>query len=92
MALGTFKIGIGIGNVISATVSAIRSFTTATKEATTAQAAFNAVGAANKYVFIASVVLTAIAGIATYVAKAEHRSVQGACKGKARFSDSGVRC
>ena len=68
MALGTFKIGIGIGNVISATVSAIRSFTTATKEATTAQAAFNAVGAANKYVFIASVVLTAIAGIATYVA------------------------
>lgn len=68
VALGTFKIGIGIGNVISATVSAIRSFTTATKEATTAQAAFNAVGAANKYVFIASVVLTAIAGIATYVA------------------------
>lgn len=68
VALGTFKIGIGIGNVISATVSAIRSFTTATKEATTAQAAFNAVGAANKYVFIASVVLTAIAGIATYAA------------------------
>lgn len=68
VALGTFKIGIGIGNVISATVSAIRSFTTATKAATTAQAAFNAVGAANKYVFIASVVLTAIAGIATYAA------------------------
>lgn len=40
VALGTFKIGIGIGNVISATVSAIRSFTTATKAATTAQAAW----------------------------------------------------
>lgn len=68
VALGTFKIAIGIGNVISAAVASIQHFTTATKAATAAQATFNAVGAANPYVFIASVVLTAIAGIATYAA------------------------
>lgn len=68
VALGTFKIAIGMGNVISATVSAIKSFSTATKAATTAQAAFNAVGAANPYVFIGAAVLTAVAGIATYAA------------------------
>lgn len=68
VALGTFKIAIGIGNVISAAVASIQHFTAATKAATTAQATFNAVGAANPYVFIASVVLTAIAGIATFIA------------------------
>lgn len=68
VALGTFKIAIGIGNVISAAVASIQHFTTATKVATTAQAAFNAVGAANPYVFIASAVLTVVAGIATYAA------------------------
>ena len=68
VALGTFKAAIGIGNVISATVAAVKSFSTATKVATTAQAAFNAVGAANPYVFIASAVLTVVAGIATYAA------------------------
>ena len=67
VALGTFKIGIGIGNVISATVSAIRSFTTATKAATTAQAAFNAVGAANQYAFIGAAILSVIATVATLV-------------------------
>ena len=68
VALGTFKIAIGMGNVISATVAAIRSFSAATEAATVKQAAFNAVGAANPYVFIGAAVLTAVAGIATYVA------------------------
>lgn len=68
VALGTFKIAIGIGNVISAAVASIQHFTTATKAATAAQATFNAVGAANPYVFIASAVLTVVAGIATYAA------------------------
>lgn len=89
VALGTFKIAIGIGNVISAAVSAIRSFTTATKEATTAQAAFNAVGAANKYVFIASVVLTAIAGIATFAATTNNatQSVEELTQAASKLSD-----
>lgn len=89
VALGTFKIAIGIGNVISAAVSAIRSFTTATKEATTAQAAFNAVGAANKYVFIASVVLTAIAGIATFAATTNNatQSVEELTQAASELSD-----
>lgn len=68
VALGTFKVAVGIGNVISATVAAIKSFSAATQVATAKQAAFNAVGAANPYVFIASAVLTVVAGIATYVA------------------------
>lgn len=68
VALGTFKVAVGMGNVISATVAAIRSFSAATEAATVKQAAFNAVGAANPYVFIGAAVLTAVAGIATYVA------------------------
>lgn len=89
VALGTFKVAIGMGNVISAAVSAIRSFTTATKEATTAQAAFNAVGAANKYVFIASVVLTAIAGIATFAATTHNatQSVEELTQAASKLSD-----
>lgn len=54
VALGTFKVAIGIGNIISGTVMAIKSFTEATKAAETAQALFNATGAANPYVLIAS--------------------------------------
>lgn len=89
VALSTFKIAIGMGNVISATVSAIKSFTTATKAATTAQAAFNAVGAANKYVFIASVVLTAIAGIATFAATTNNatQSVEELTQAASELSD-----
>lgn len=89
VALGTFKIAIGIGNVISAAVSAIRSFTTATKEATTAQATFNAVGAANPYVFIASVVLTAIVGIATFAATTNNatQSVEELTQAASKLSD-----
>jgi len=63
VALGTFKVAIGMGNVISATVAAVKSFTTATKVATTAQAAFNAVGAANPYVLLGSFALAAVSAI-----------------------------
>lgn len=63
VALGTFKVAIGMGNVISATVAAVKSFTTATKVATTAQAAFNAVGAANPYVLLGSLALAAVSAI-----------------------------
>lgn len=89
VALGTFKVAIGMGNVISATVAAVKSFTTATKVATTAQAAFNAVGAANKYVFIASVVLTAIAGIATFAATTHNatQSVEELTQAASKLSD-----
>lgn len=89
VALGTFKITIGMGNVISATVSAIKSFTTATKAATAAQATFNAVGAANPYVFIASVVLTAIAGIATFIATTNNatQSVEELTQAASELSD-----
>ena len=67
VALGTFKIAIGMGNVISAAVASIQHFTTATKAATTAQAAFNAVGAANQYAFIGAAILSVIATVATLV-------------------------
>lgn len=63
VALGTFKVAIGIGNVISATVAAVKSFSTATKAATAAQAAFNAVGAANPYVLLGSLALAAVSAI-----------------------------
>lgn len=89
VALGTFKIAIGIGNVISATVASIQHFTTATKAATAAQATFNAVGAANPYVFIASVVLTAIAGIATFIATTNNatQSVEELTQAASELSD-----
>lgn len=89
VALGTFKIAIGIGNVISATVAAVKSFSTATKAATAAQATFNAVGAANPYVFIASVVLTAIAGIATFAATINNatQSVEELTQAASKLSD-----
>lgn len=89
VALGTFKVAIGMGNVISAAVASIQHFTTATKAATAAQAAFNAVGAANKYVFIASVVLTAIAGIATFAATTHNatQSVEELTQAASKLSD-----
>lgn len=89
VALGTFKIAIGIGNVISAAVASIQHFTAATKAATTAQATFNAVGAANPYVFIASVVLTAIAGIATFIATTNNatQSVEELTQAASELSD-----
>ena len=89
VALGTFKVAIGIGNVISAAVASIQHFTTATKAARAAQATFNAVGAANPYVFIASVVLTAIAGIATFIATTNNatQSVEELTQAASELSD-----
>ena len=89
VALGTFKIAIGIGNVISAAVASIQHFTLATKTATAAQATFNAVGAANPYVFIASVVLTAVAGIATFIATTNNatQSVEELTQAASELSD-----
>lgn len=89
VALGTFKVAIGIGNVISAAVASIQHFMTATKAATAAQATFNAVGAANPYVFIASVVLTAIAGIATFIATTNNatQSVEELTQAASELSD-----
>lgn len=89
VALGTFKVAIGMGNVISAAVASIQHFTTAAKEATAAQATFNAVGAANPYVFIASVVLTAVAGIATFIATTNNatQSVEELTQAASELSD-----
>lgn len=89
VALGTFKIAIGIGNVISATVAAVKSFSTATKAATAAQATFNAVGAANPYVFIGAAVLTAIVGIATFAATTNNatQSVEELTQAASKLSD-----
>lgn len=89
VALGTFKVAIGMGNVISAAVASIQHFTTATKAATAAQATFNAVGAANPYVFIGSVVLTAIMGIATFAATTNNatQSVEELTQAASELSD-----
>ncbi len=66
VALGTFKAAISIGNVVSATVSAIKSFKTAVDAAKVSQMAFNAVGAANPFVLIASLAASAIAGVVAF--------------------------
>nr|DAM97208.1 MAG TPA: tail tape measure protein [Caudoviricetes sp.] len=89
VALGTFKVAIGIGNVISATVAAVKSFSTATKAATAAQATFNAVGAANPYVFIASAVLAVVAGIATFAVTTNNatQSVEELTQAASELSD-----
>lgn len=89
VALGTFKIAIGMGNAISAAVASIQHFTTATKAATAAQATFNAVGAANPYVFIGAAVLTAIVGIATFIATTNNatQSVEELTQAASELSD-----
>lgn len=68
VSLITFKTAINIGNIISGTVTAIKSFKTATDAATVSQQIFNATGAANPYVLIATLAATAVAGIATFIA------------------------
>lgn len=89
VALGTFKVAVGMGNVISATVAAIKSFSAATEVATAKQATFNAVGAANPYVFIASAVLTVVAGIATFIATTNNatQSVEELTQAASELSD-----
>lgn len=89
VALGTFKVAIGIGNVISATVAAVKSFSTATKAATAAQATFNAVGAANPYVFIGTMIATVVMGVATLVATTNNatQSVEELTQAASELSD-----
>jgi len=67
----TFRSAIAIGNTISATVAAIRTFTGATQAAEKAQIALNAAGAANPFVMIASLAAGAIAAIVSFVATSE---------------------
>lgn len=71
VAFGSFKAACAIGNIINATVTAVKSFTTATKTAETAQAAFNAVGAANPYVLLASVIASVVGAVVTFISTAE---------------------
>lgn len=71
VAFGTFKAACAIGNIINATVTAVKSFTTATKSAEAAQAAFNAVGAANPYVLIASLIAGVVSALVTFISTAE---------------------
>lgn len=89
VALGTFKVAIGMGNVISAAVASIQHFTTATKAATAAQATFNAVGAANPYVFIGTMIATVVMGIATLVATTNNatQSVEELTQAASELSD-----
>lgn len=70
-AVLTFKAALNIGNVINATVTAVKSFTGATQAATTAQAAMNAVGAANPYVLIGAAIAGILGGIAMYASNTE---------------------
>ncbi len=71
VAFGSFKAACAIGNIINATVMAVKSFTTATKSAEAAQAAFNAVGAANPYVMLASLIAGVVGAVVTFISTAE---------------------
>ena len=66
-ALISFKLAVGIGNIISSTVVAIKSLTDATYRAKKAQELYNATAAANPYVLIASLAVAAGAAIRTII-------------------------
>ena len=89
VSLITFKTAISIGNIISGTVTAIKSFKTATDAATVSQQIFNATGAANPYVLIATVAATAVAGIATFIATTNNatQSVEELSQAASELSD-----
>lgn len=89
VSLITFKTAINIGNIISGTVTAIKSFKTATDAATVSQQIFNATGAANPYVLIATVAATAVAGIATFIATTNNatQSVEELAQSASELSD-----
>ena len=89
VSLITFKTAINIGNIISGTVTAIKSFKTATDAATVSQQIFNATGAANPYVLIATVAATAVAGIATFIATSNNatQSVEELSQAASELSD-----
>lgn len=67
-ALVSFKLAVGIGNLISSTVVAIKSLTDATYRAKKAQELYNATAAANPYVLIASLAVAAATAVGTFVA------------------------
>ena len=89
VSLITFKTAINIGNIISGTVTAIKSFKTATDAATVSQKVFNATGAANPYVLIATLAATAVAGIATFIATSNNatQSVEELSQAASELSD-----
>lgn len=89
VSLITFKTAINIGNIISGTVTAIKSFKTATDAATVSQQIFNATGAANPYVLIATLAATAVAGIATFIATSNNatQSVEELTQAASELSD-----
>ena len=66
VAMGTFKAAINIGNLINATVTAIRSYKNAVDAAKVSQIVFNAVGAANPFVLIVSLAASAIGALITF--------------------------
>lgn len=66
-ALVSFKLAVGIFNIISSTVVAIKSLTDATYRAKKAQELYNATAAANPYVLIASLAVAAATAVGTFV-------------------------
>ena len=89
VALITFKTAINIGNIVSAAVTAIKSFKTATDAATIAQKLFNAAGAANPYVLIATLAATAVSGIITFISTTNNatQSVEELSQAASELSD-----
>ncbi|MGN0698153.1 MAG: phage tail tape measure protein [Ruminiclostridium sp.] len=89
VSLITFKTAINIGNIISGTVTAIKSFKTATDAATVSQQIFNATGAANPYVLIATLAATAVSGIITFIATTNNatQSVEELSQAASELSD-----
>lgn len=67
VGLAAFKVAMSIGNIISATAGAIKTFKTATDSATASQLALNAAGAANPFVLIASLATGAVTAIGTFI-------------------------
>lgn len=68
-AYAAYKGAMAAGNAISGAVNAYRTLTTVTNAATAAQKANNIAAAANPYVLIASVVLSAAMAVGTYVSQ-----------------------
>lgn len=65
-AYGTFYGAMKAGTAITTAVNAIKSLTTATQAATTAQEGMNAAAAANPYVLIVSAIAALVVGLVAY--------------------------
>ncbi|MBP1560709.1 MAG: hypothetical protein J6C96_05620 [Oscillospiraceae bacterium] len=70
-AYGTFYGAMKAGNAIQTTVAAVKSLTTATQAATTAQQGMNAAAAANPYVLLASALAAVTVGLITFASKTD---------------------